>query len=140
MKQSFLNSLKGKPVGQAKRLVMQHGYDWNMFDYDPAMSSNRSRIRVKNLVILWKKDGLVELAIAGDPVEVEDEPLITDQYPETLKYSPAGKRSLAKLAEELFDNAVIAWDKLEKTPEQEKEMQKAIREHKRKKAKKRSKQ
>src|SRR6266699_1287584 len=69
MKQSFLNSLKGIPVGQAKRLVMQHGYDWEMYAHD----SIRTLLAVSNTVLLWKKDGLVELATAGDPVEVEDD-------------------------------------------------------------------
>ena len=65
MKQSFLDSLKGKLIGQAKRLVIQHGYDWAGI----SNSAAQPFITPSNVIILWHHDGLVVEATRGDKVE-----------------------------------------------------------------------
>ena len=62
--QSFLNSLKGKPLGEANAAC--EGYDVVGVPVGMPMAA----IATPNTIILEHKDGLVVYAGAGDPCEI----------------------------------------------------------------------
>lgn len=69
MKQALLDSLKGLPVTEAKRLVVEAGHGFETYEWGVA----GILLAKPNLVKLWlEPDGVtVASASAGDPTELD---------------------------------------------------------------------
>lgn len=69
MKQALLDSLKGLPLGEAKRLVIEAGHGFDTHEHGVAAIA----LARPNLVQLWlNPDGVtVSVASAGDPTELD---------------------------------------------------------------------
>lgn len=67
MKQSLLDSLKSAPVDTAKTIVKNAGYKVRLISNGGATIA----VAFPDTIILYHKNGAVELAVAGDPCEVD---------------------------------------------------------------------
>ena len=68
IKQSFLESLEGLPVDVAEEMVKAAGH----VAYTVPEEAMAITLEAKpNTVVIWQQDGLVNLAQAGDGVELD---------------------------------------------------------------------
>lgn len=67
MKQAFLDLLAGKTPSEAERLVKSEGHEAMVIESGIAIAA----IAIANTVILWEDEGVVKLASAGDPLELD---------------------------------------------------------------------
>lgn len=70
MKQSLLDSLEGLTVDKAQELVKAAGHQVDLIPEDCMAITLQAR---PNTVILWQENGLVTLAQAGDPLELDED-------------------------------------------------------------------
>lgn len=68
MKKSFLDSLVGLGVSDAEKLVLTEGH---MAYLIPEQCKVITALAIGNTVVLWQKDGIIDCAAAGDPLELE---------------------------------------------------------------------
>ena len=70
MKQSLLDSLENLPVAVAEEMVKAAGHQAEIIPEDAMAITLQAR---PNTVILWQENGLVSLAQAGDPLELDED-------------------------------------------------------------------
>ena len=77
MKASFLNSLIGMDIEDAETAVLSESHiPYTVPEECTAIAS----IARGNTVILWQMKGKVRIAEAGDPLELEKEPTVSEVF------------------------------------------------------------